>query len=411
MKYEDKNGENRNGRRILPLAVSWQLTTVLALSLCGAHGLWAADQLTPLVVSPLTAATQPVLGTDGRRHAVYELVLTNASVAPVTLEKVEVLDGNDPAKVLATYADAALLPSLRTTASRPAGSAQIEPGGTRLFLLDVAFDAQAVAPSHLLHRLGLLGVPTPKGDAAPVQLTYTAGEIALRGGVPTIGPPLAGEGWVALNGCCGVDAAHRPTGLPINGKIYFAQRFAIDWMRLDAQGRIMHGNAEDVHSYIDYGAPVLAVADGTVVSALDTLDDQVPGTLPDPKTINLENVDGNHVVLDLGNGVFALYAHLVKHSLTVTPGSRVHRGQVLGKLGNTGNTSGPHLHFQLMDSSSSLGSNGLPYGIDSFALVGQLPAAKFAAATSLEGDWSGEMLKPASQRHGELPMDLMVVNF
>jgi murein DD-endopeptidase MepM/ murein hydrolase activator NlpD len=95
----------------------------------------------------------------------------------------------------------------------------------------------------------------------------------------------------------------------------------------------------------------------------------------------------------------------------VTPGSRVHRGQVLGKLGNTGNTSGPHLHFQLMDSSSSLGSNGLPYGIDSFALVGQLPAAKFAAATSLEGDWSGEMLKPASQRHGELPMDLMVVNF
>ena len=103
----------------------------------------------------------------------------------------------------------------------------------------------------------------------------------------------------------------------------------------------------------------MAVADGTVIERLDTLDNQVPGRLPDPRTVNMNNVDGNHIVLDLGNGFFAFYAHLQKSSVLVKPGQRVKRAQILAKLGNTGNTSGPHLHFHIMDSPSVLGSNGL----------------------------------------------------
>ena len=182
-------------------------------------------------------------------------------------------------------------------------------------------------------------------------------------------------------------------------------------MHLDAAGRFVHGDPSDVHNYDGYGADVLAVADGTVVETLNDLEDQKPGTLPDPKTITLANVDGNHVVLDLGDGVFAFYAHLQNKSVRVVSGDRVKRGQVLGKLGNTGNTSAPHLHFHLMESPSVLGSNGIPYLIDSFASAGQVSAAQFEAATGVEGDWSKGLLLNSSPRHDQFPLDLDIVDF
>jgi hypothetical protein len=208
-----------------------------------------------------------------------------------------------------------------------------------------------------------------------------------------------------------VNGVHRSTSVPVNGRICFAQRFAIDWMRLDDNGRLVHGDASNVHNYTAYDADVLAVADGSVVETLNTLDDQKPGSLPDPKTITIENVDGNHVVLDLGSGRFAFYAHLQKNSVTVKRGDRVKRGQVLGKLGNTGNTSAPHLHFHLMDGPSVLGSNGIPYLLGSFALAGQIPAEKFAASSGVEGDWGVGAMQPGSSREDQFPMDLAIINF
>jgi hypothetical protein len=138
---------------------------------------------------------------------------------------------------------------------------------------------------------------------------------------------------VAVNGCCAVNGVHRSTGLPVNGRIYFAQRFAIDWMQLDKDGRMVHGDASDVHNYTDYGAEILAVASGKVVSVMDGLEDQKPGTLPDPPTINLENVDGNHVVLDIGDGLYAMYAHIQKGSVVVKPGDKLRAGRCWGNWG------------------------------------------------------------------------------
>src|SRR6266851_7443569 len=85
--------------------------------------------------------------------------------------------------------------------------------------------------------------------------------------------------------------------------------------------------------------------------------------------------------------------------------------RVLGKLGNTGNTSAPHLHFHLMESPSVLGSNGIPYLIDSFAIAGQIPAAGFAAATGVEGNWSKGLLSNPNPRHDQFPLDLDIVDF
>jgi hypothetical protein len=95
----------------------------------------------------------------------------------------------------------------------------------------------------------------------------------------------------------------------------------------------------------------------------------------------------------------------------MTEGQHVKRGEVLGKLGNSGNTSAPHLHFHLIEGPSALASNGIPYVIDSIALAGSLPAEKFAAATSLEGSWNSGLFPSPSPRHGQFPLDLNVIDF
>src|SRR5438477_11709635 len=78
------------------------------------------------------------------------------------------------------------------------------------------------------------------------------------------------------------------------------------------------------------------------------------------------------VVLDIGGGYFAFYAHLQKKSVTVRVGYQVKKGAVIGKLGNSGNTSGPHLYFHVMTGLSVLGSDGVPYIIDGFMLARQI---------------------------------------
>src|ERR1700761_3454005 len=395
----------------VPLAKHALIPLLLLLPAMGQEA--APDQFTPVLVSPLTSSTQPFLATDGKYHVDYELVVTNAKPTTATLKKIEVLDADKPSAVIASYQGDTLLSRLRTMGGAPANNLEIEFNGMRMFLIDLIFDTRAEVPNRLQHHFEVMAAPTPAPmPVTPVALSYTVAPIALQQKVLEIVPPLKGQRWMALNGCCGLSAAHRGAGQSVNGGMYFGQRFAIDWMRLDEGGRLVHGDPADVHNYSDYDADVLAVADGTVVTMLDTLDDQPPGQLPDPKTITIQNVDGNHVIVELGHGVYAFYAHLEKNSIPVAMGQHVKRGEVLGKLGNTGNTSAPHLHFHLMDGPSPLASNGIPYVIDSFVLTGQIPEDKDPAlAPSIEGSWSSYLFPSASPRHGQFPMDLTVVNF
>ena len=397
------------------------MAVLVALVLC-AHGGSPAggsappgdrstDTFTPVVVSPLARETAPVLGTDGTYHVVYELMLVNTKAPPATLQGLAVLDAHDGSRVLATFKGDDVVGHLRTLLPRPATDATIESNGARFFFVELTFRALSEVPRQVLHRLELLAAAGP-GAPAPTPLTYTVAPFDIRGQlVPHLGPPLKGQAWVAANGCCTADITHRGSVLSINGGLFDAQRYAIDWMRLDDQGRLVNGDPAKVESYTAYGADVVAVADATVVDTLDELDDQVPGQLPDPNTITLRTVDGNHVVLDLGTGFYAFYAHLEKGSVRVKVGDRVKRGQLLGKLGNSGNTSAPHLHFHVMRGPSVLGSDGAPYVIDAFRLSGHVDVAQFDAAPTLEGQWGQHRLQPAVSRQRAFPLNLDIVDF
>src|SRR6202022_3005593 len=119
-------------------------------------------------------------------------------------------------------------------------------------------------------------------------------------------PPLKGAGWLNGDGCCGM-SAHRMAANPINGQLWGAERYAIDFVQTTAEGRLYNGDKAKVDSYPYYGADVTAVADGTVVAVVDNLADQVPGAKP--PALPLDQYAGNRVIQDLGGGNFAMYAH------------------------------------------------------------------------------------------------------
>lgn len=370
----------------------------------------ASDTFTPVVASIMGPQPAAVHGTDGLYHLIYELKLSNTKPANATLRRIDIIDSDHPDTVIASYAGKRLLDSLRTLQPRPADSAVIPVNASRLLYIELAFKPGQV-PRAITHRMNLLGAGNPAPTAPATPLDYRAASFELgRTQLPIVGPPLRGKGWLAINGCCNNRVIHRGSFLGVNGGLYNAQRFAIDYMRLNSDGEAVHGDPEKSESYPGYGADILAVADGTVVATLDHMDDQKPGSLPDAADISMETVDGNHVVIDIGRGQFAFYAHLQKGSVSVREGDLVKRGMVIGKLGNSGNTSAPHLHFHIMNGTSVLGSSGLPYLIDHFSLSGLVDASQFDQAPSLEGQWSQRNDKPAFQNN-RFPMNLNLVDF
>ena len=113
-------------------------------------------------------------------------------------------------------------------------------------------------------------------------------------------------------------------------------------------------------------------------------------------------------LLDLGNGDSALYVHLQPGSLRVKVGDKVKRGQVLGLLGNSGNSDAPHLHFHVADAISPFAAEGVPNVLDSFELQGTVKAME----TLLGGQgWEPPPNATKDKRHMELPVENAVVRF
>jgi hypothetical protein len=392
--------------RFAPVAVVVLVGGWLA-AVTAARGGVPTDVYTPLtvaVVGPLI----PFQGTDGRRHLVYELHLTNASRAPATVLAVDVRDGGRDGRRVAIVAGGEVAPRM-TLIGNPAPRATLEPAQMAIMWLHLAFERTADVPRGLVHRLSLLAVTAP-GGGEPQTIEIVVGRAPV-GGRPSIviGPPLEGGGWVAGNGCCD-GRGHRRAGLPLNGRFYVSQRTAIDWVRIDARNRVLAGEPGKNESDLAYGQKAIAVKDARVVSVLDGVPDRVPGTLPADTTV--QNVTGNHVILDLGGGTFAFYAHLKSGSIRVREGERVRRGQPLALTGNSGNTTGAHLHFHVMDSPSALAAEGVPYVIDAFVLEGRVRSLDSLVDVGQTGaPVEVDRLARPERRRNELPLDLAIVAF
>lgn len=132
-------------------------------------------------------------------------------------------------------------------------------------------------------------------------------------------------------------------------------RFAIDWVIRDRTGKTHRNDGKRNTDYYAYGQPALAPAGGTVAVAVDGVPENAT-----PGQVDPYNAPGNHVVIDIGNGEYAMLMHLIPGSIRVRRGQRVSAGQMLGKVGNSGHCTEPNLQFQLADKARLAEARSLP---------------------------------------------------
>jgi murein DD-endopeptidase MepM/ murein hydrolase activator NlpD len=226
--------------------------------------------------------------------------------------------------------------------------------GSRTLALTVVFDASgAIAGIGLSPRRAL-----PRDPRAGYRLRA---RLSL---------PFRGEWWVFWGG---------PTERQNYHVVAPDQRHAYDLV-VWRSGGTHRGHGTRNADYWAWGRPVLAPADGVVVDAIDGVRDN----LPQVEVENRGQPAGNHVVIDLGSGEYALLAHLRRGSVRVRPGQRVRAGDFVAVCGNSGNTSEPHLHFHVQDRKRLLGAaRGLPIVFRGYTADGR----KVARGTPVQGQF------------------------
>jgi Peptidase family M23 len=342
----------------------------------------------PVAITPVLAnvvsAPVPALSTDGRTHLAYELALTNTLGQEVTLTSVTVRAGDQ--SLLTLSGDK--LGYWTRVLGTPTPTTKLGAGQAAIVWLDVAVDGGKV-PADLGHTIEV-AIPKPSPPLFPAGMAEEVAPVAVQTRkAAVIAPPLDGPNWLNSNSCCDM-TAHRNAMNPLSGGLWAAERFAIDYVQLQPDGMLTTGDVSKLESYPYFGAGIRAVADGPVVAVLDGLPEQVPAK--SPTGLPLEQYGGNHVVQNIGDGNYAFYAHLKTRSVKVRVGDQLTAGEVIGALGNSGNTDAPHLHFQVMSTPDPLRSDGLPFLIDSFTLDNRL-ASQEALDPLLQG-------KPATMQPG-----------
>ena len=338
---------------------------------------------------------EPVKATDGRGHLVYEIYLLNTAPVPQRLTLVEVLNARD-GQVLLRFDTPE---KLRAVLGH--GADELPPSSGDVVFVDLSADTRGALPQELAHRF--------ESRIGETDLAFRGASTDVsRHEAVRISAPLVGPGYLNENGGTG-RCDHTRSVLVIDGTRCLAQRFAIDWIRIDDQKRPYVGDWRVNEHWLCFGDPVVSASGGRVVETLNTMDDNTPPV--SARNLTPYTALGNHVIVDTGDGRFAVYAHLRPRTVAVKVGDRVRPGQLLGRLGNSGSSVAPHLHFHVTDAPAAVSSNGAPWVFDSFRYV-----ARALNADELNADEPApvavlEDARPPQRRTGEMPLKGDVVDF
>lgn len=351
----------------------------------------SVDVQIPVAPTPVTIA--------GQRHLGYELHVTNFRPFDVELLRVDAIDAGSGNR-LASFNGSQLAERLSRVGARAEGAERrrIVAGGRAILYLWLPLDSGIATPTRLEHSIEV-DLLRPSGRERTV---FTDVGCTVRTEQPLVlDMPLRGGPWVALYDPMML-GGHRTSIYTLGGRARIPARFAIDWVKLADDATRAAGDPSIVANWHGYGSEVLAVADGTIVDAVDDMQEGAKlseATAP----IALENASGNYVTLDLGNDRYAFYEHLKQGSIKVRRGERVKRGDVIPLLGNSGSSSsGPHLHFHVADAASELAAEGIPYVFRNFEVLG--------AYENIDGFTTGERWQPFPAATGQRTMELPAAN-
>jgi len=390
------------------LAIALALLSSPCLGLVrAASGGQLAKSVTPVQLR-VPFMPPPFLG-GGRAGLAYELHLANFRGIEFTLERIEIFAMEDPTRQLATFAGPELLACLLRP-GKPADLADPEVlrgGEFAVVCLWVTMDTGLSLPLSVAHRATfrrLLGDGSEKEYVVEGAIAHVPTETA-----PAIRPPLPAGRWLMANGPSML-SEHRLHLHSLDGMASNTQRFASDWMLLGPDGRLFKGNPEENAGWYAYGVPVLAVADAVVTDVADGIPENVP--LSDGRAVpnKRETMTGNYVVLKIDEDRFAFYGHLQPGSLCVKTSDHVRAGQELGRIGNTGNSDAPHLHFHVANGSVPLSGEGVPFVLSWFGLLDEPDVSSWERM--LNGvAWEASADRQPGLHAEEMPLGEAIVEF
>jgi murein DD-endopeptidase MepM/ murein hydrolase activator NlpD len=327
--------------------------------------------------APVSATTLPGRIFVERRNSTkllnFDFILENRSATPWTIAALEVsvFDARG-ALVLRKFINGnGFNPGVRALPDR-----RVEPGGSiAVFNPFYAFDAE-VDLAELRYEFTFESADGKREASlsARVRPEEYAGRAAL--GLPLRGRLIVHDGHDFYAHHRRVDVTH-PAAKQFEIRSNFA-RYSYDFCNVDAAGALFRGAGERNEDWYSFGAPVVAPAAGTVVAAVDAVDDNEHGAPPRFRPESLrENpmaLFGNYVVIDHGGGEHSLMAHLQRGSVRVARGERVARGAPIAKMGASGDAGNPHLHYELR-AGAGRDAEGLPsYFTDFTRLLGSTRA-------------------------------------
>lgn len=165
------------------------------------------------------------------------------------------------------------------------------------------------------------------------------------------------------------ERGHRRVLYADDQKHWLPGRFAIDFIKLDEQGRYARQNEDSISNWYAYGIPVSAVADGVVTAVRK--DFKESPTISGHPRYDSKDGTGNYVSVKIDGGNFVFYEHLQPGSIQLMPGDTVKRGEKIGAVGFTGQSTGPHLHLHLANGNMPLFAEGLPFVFEQFTILGR----------------------------------------
>lgn len=147
-----------------------------------------------------------------------------------------------------------------------------------------------------------------------------------------------------------------------------SQRYAYDFIKIDNNGKSYIGSRKNVANYYCYNQDILAPADGVVVKVKNSLkDSRIFRFGITDKAV--KDIRGNYILIRHSFNEYSVLAHLKKGSITVKKGDAVKCGDLIAKCGNSGNSTEPHLHFQVQKGKSFYFSEGIKINFINYTLI------------------------------------------